>query len=108
MLFRSNGNAEDDYLIENSLPIIYAITPTYTRELQKAELTRISNTLKLVPNLHWIIIEDSEDKTDLVIKLLIKSGLKYTHLNIATPKNWRLKSKVNCILICDIVQSNNA
>ncbi|XP_049825320.1 galactosylgalactosylxylosylprotein 3-beta-glucuronosyltransferase 2 isoform X2 [Aethina tumida] len=48
-----------------SLPTIYAITPTYWRHVQKAELTRLSQTLRLVPNLHWIVIEDSETKTDL-------------------------------------------
>jgi hypothetical protein len=44
----------------------------------------------LVPNLHWIIIEDSDTKTELVRKLLNQSGLSYTHLNAATPEEWRL------------------
>ena len=48
----------------------------------------------LVPNLHWVVIEDSETKTDLVAKLLAKTGLPYTHLNAATPKSWKLKAKV--------------
>jgi hypothetical protein len=79
----------------DDLPVIYAITPTYTRPVQKAELTRLSHTLMLVPNLHWIIVEDSENPTELVSRLLERSGIPYTHLNAATPKNWKLKSKVN-------------
>lgn len=51
---------------------------------------RISQTFLLVPNLHWIIVEDSENKTPLVANLLAKSGLSYTHLNAATPKEWKL------------------
>ena len=48
--------------------VIYMITPTYPRHTQKADLTRLSYTLAHVPNLHWIIIEDHDSKTDLVTK----------------------------------------
>jgi len=54
------------------------------------EWIRISQTFLLVPNLHWIIVEDSENKTPLVGNLLAKSGLSYTHLHAATPKEWKL------------------
>ena len=47
---------------DQSMPIIYAITPTYARPQQKAELTRLCYTFLLVPNLHWILIEDSKGK----------------------------------------------
>ncbi|KAM3957821.1 LOW QUALITY PROTEIN: galactosylgalactosylxylosylprotein 3-beta-glucuronosyltransferase I-like [Aphomia sociella] len=66
------------------LPTIYAITPTYTRLAQKADLTRLSQTLMLVKNFHWIIIEDSEKKTPLVENFLKESTLNYTHLNVKT------------------------
>lgn len=36
------------------LPTIHVVTPTYSRPVQKAELTRLANTLLHVPNLHWI------------------------------------------------------
>lgn len=75
-------------------PIIYAITPTYKRYVQKAELTRISQTLKLVPNVHWIVVEDSEEKTDLVRNLLLDVKLIFTHLNAKTPPFEKLKDKV--------------
>lgn len=77
------------------LPIIYAITPTYTRHVQKAELTRISQTLKLVPNIHWIVVEDSEGKTDLVRNLILDSKLIATHLNAKTPPFEKIKDKVS-------------
>jgi len=74
----------------DSMPIIYAITPTHTRPVQKAELVRLSQTFLLVPNFHWILVEDSEVKTPLVANLLATSGLSYTHLNAETPKEWKL------------------
>jgi hypothetical protein len=51
----------------------------------------------LVPNLHWIIIEDAEDPSSLVANLLKNSGITYTHLTATTPKEWKLKEKV-CLL----------
>jgi len=57
----------------------------------------LSHTLMLVPNLHWIIIEDAEDPSPLVANLLKNSGIRYTHLTAATPKEWKLKEKV-CLL----------
>nr|XP_008192881.1 PREDICTED: galactosylgalactosylxylosylprotein 3-beta-glucuronosyltransferase I [Tribolium castaneum] len=74
-------------------PVIYAVTPTYWRHVQKAELTRISQTLQLVPNVHWIVVEDSDYKTDLVRNLLTESDLIYTHLNAKTPPFEKLKDK---------------
>ncbi|XP_069094199.1 galactosylgalactosylxylosylprotein 3-beta-glucuronosyltransferase 1-like [Pleurodeles waltl] len=68
------------------LPTIFAITPTFTRLVQKAELTRVSNTFLHVPEFHWIVVEDSTNKTQLVTSFLQKSGLRYTHLSIKTPK----------------------
>lgn len=76
------------------LPVIYAITPTYTRYVQKAELTRISQTLKLVPNIHWIVVEDSEEKTDIVRNIILESKIFVTHLNAKTPPFEKLKDKV--------------
>ncbi|XP_030845357.1 galactosylgalactosylxylosylprotein 3-beta-glucuronosyltransferase 1-like [Strongylocentrotus purpuratus] len=65
-----------------TIPTIYAITPTYTRPVQKAELTRVSQTFLHVSNFHWIVVEDTEKKTQLVSRLLTNSGLTYTHLNV--------------------------
>jgi len=74
------------------LPLIYVITPTYARPTQKAELVRLSHTLMLVPKLHWILVEDSNQRSALVNELLIQSGLSYTHLHALTSSKYKLKN----------------
>ncbi|KAM4652015.1 galactosylgalactosylxylosylprotein 3-beta-glucuronosyltransferase 1-like [Discoglossus pictus] len=74
-----------DKPLSSPLPIIFAITPTYARLVQKAELTRLSNTLRQVPSMHWIVVEDSNITTMLVSKFLRTCGVQYTHLCIRTP-----------------------
>lgn len=71
---------------DSQMPTIYFITPTYKRLTQKADLTRLSQTLLHVPKLHWILVEDSVQKTDLVTRFLENCGLSYTHLAVRTPK----------------------
>ncbi|XP_034034864.1 galactosylgalactosylxylosylprotein 3-beta-glucuronosyltransferase 1 [Thalassophryne amazonica] len=75
----------------NLLPTIHVVTPTYTRPVQKAELTRLANTLLHVPNLHWILVEDSQRRTSLVSRLLRETGLNYTHLSVETPRNYKVR-----------------
>ncbi|KAM9834307.1 galactosylgalactosylxylosylprotein 3-beta-glucuronosyltransferase 3 isoform 1-T7 [Syngnathus typhle] len=75
----------------SSLTTVFVITPTYARLVQKAELTRLSHTFLHVPQLHWIVVEDSQHKTPLVGQLLAKSGLAYTHLHVATAKERKLQ-----------------
>ena len=72
------------------MPWIYIITPTYARDVQKAELTRMVQTFLHVPNLHWILIEDAYNQTQLVSKLLRESGLSYTHLHVGTPPEYKM------------------
>ena len=74
--------AEFDELI----PTIYFITPTFYRLNQQAELTRISQTLRHVANLVWVIIEDSDHRTSIVTNLLANCGVKSVHLNVTDPK----------------------
>jgi len=91
------------------LPVIYMVTPTYARPEQKAELTRISYTLKLVKNIHWIIVEDSYEKTKLVTNFLKQTGLNFTHLYVATPKEVKLKDKdPNWLKPRGVLQRNEA
>lgn len=97
---------------------VYAITPTYSRPVQKAELTRyetcsfsnylkdwfsnsiinyrISQTLLLVPFIHWIIVEDADGNSDLVRNLLNHTGLnkRSTLLHAKTTDSFKLKAKV--------------
>uniref|UniRef100_F6ZVY0 Galactosylgalactosylxylosylprotein 3-beta-glucuronosyltransferase n=2 Tax=Ciona intestinalis TaxID=7719 RepID=F6ZVY0_CIOIN len=67
--------------IKEDMPLIFGVTSTYARHLQLPELTRLSQTLLHIPKFHWILTEDSYEKTETVTKLLQKSGLNYTHLN---------------------------
>ena len=48
------------------------ITPTHSRLTQKADLTRLCHTLMHVDNLHWIVVEDSYEKTSLVTRFLAR------------------------------------
>ncbi|XP_056371998.1 LOW QUALITY PROTEIN: galactosylgalactosylxylosylprotein 3-beta-glucuronosyltransferase 1-like [Oenanthe melanoleuca] len=73
----------------DTLPTIHVVTPTYSRPVQKAELTRLANTLLHVPNLHWILVEDSQRLTPLITRLLRDMGLNYTHLNVETPRSYK-------------------
>ncbi|XP_069830700.1 galactosylgalactosylxylosylprotein 3-beta-glucuronosyltransferase 2 [Dendropsophus ebraccatus] len=73
----------------NTMPIIYAITPTYSRPVQKAELTRLANTFRQVPRLHWIVVEDSVHPTDLVSHFLAGAGVRATHLHVPTPRRYK-------------------
>ena len=80
------GISKLDYLNFKSAPTIYVITPTHTRFTQKADLTRLSQTLLHIPKLHWIVVEDAKARTDLVAGLLDSTGLSYTHMAVKTSK----------------------
>ncbi|XP_055345486.1 galactosylgalactosylxylosylprotein 3-beta-glucuronosyltransferase 3-like [Paramacrobiotus metropolitanus] len=82
----------------NPTTTIFIITPTYTRPVQKAELTRLMHTFtsRLLDTslvIHWILVEDAPRKSDLVAHLLQKSGLVFTHLNVETPAEMRVDVK---------------
>lgn len=59
---------------------IYVITPTYRRPEQVAELTRLAQTLMLVRDIHWLVVEDSQIKSPQLTALLQSFGIRYTHL----------------------------
>lgn len=71
-------------------PLPSCISPP-CRLVQKAELVRLSQTLSLVPRLHWVLVEDAESPSPLVSGLLAASGLLFTHLAVLTPKAQRLR-----------------
>ncbi|CAJ0961594.1 unnamed protein product [Ranitomeya imitator] len=79
------------------------------RPHQRAELTRLSQTLLLVPALHWIVVEDSAQRTSLVSDLLAQSELQYTHLHVQTPPAMKLKdSDPNWLKPRGVEQRNEA
>ncbi|NXD53955.1 B3GA2 glucuronosyltransferase, partial [Corvus moneduloides] len=74
---------------EAGLPTIYAITPTYSRPVQKAELTRLANTFRQVSRLHWILVEDAAARSELVTRFVAGAGLPCTHLHVPTPRRYK-------------------
>ncbi|UXI17000.1 RNA-binding protein Nova-1 [Sarcoptes scabiei] len=76
---------------------IYFITPTYNRPVQEAELTRLSSTLLLMPNVHWILVEDASNRTGLINDLLDRVykrriyQFNYTHLYAETPIRFKTR-----------------
>ncbi len=65
---------------------VFCITPTYARTAQKADLTALCQTIMHVPNLLWIVVEDSKKETPLVINLLRRCKVKSVHLKTPTPE----------------------
>lgn len=63
---------------------------------------RLSQTIMLVPNIHWIIIEDAVATSDLVRSLLQRANLldRSTQLNAKTPTDFKLKDKVGAYYYC--------
>uniref|UniRef100_A0A182N790 Galactosylgalactosylxylosylprotein 3-beta-glucuronosyltransferase n=1 Tax=Anopheles dirus TaxID=7168 RepID=A0A182N790_9DIPT len=76
-------------------PTIYAVTPTYSRPVQKAELTRLSHVIRLVPNVFWVIVEDASQTSTLVTNVLKRSDLQARSVQLfaKTPTNFKLKGK---------------
>ena len=64
---------------------LYVVTPTYSRPTQLADLTRLANTLRLVPGVHWLLAEDSNVTSPAVTELLLASGLSFTQLAALRP-----------------------
>ncbi|XP_044764782.1 galactosylgalactosylxylosylprotein 3-beta-glucuronosyltransferase P isoform X2 [Coccinella septempunctata] len=84
----------NDFSVSNpEIPPLYIITPTYRRPEQLAELTRLAHTIMLTPNVHWLVIEDAEQKTELVTDLLERTGLSYDHLLAPMPEIYKKKKK---------------
>nr|XP_034175899.1 galactosylgalactosylxylosylprotein 3-beta-glucuronosyltransferase P-like isoform X2 [Osmia lignaria] len=74
-----------------TLEPLYIITPTYRRPEQIPELTRMSHTLMLVKNVHWLVIEDAITATRQVTRLLERTGLKFEHLTAPMPEKYKQK-----------------
>ncbi|XP_072354489.1 galactosylgalactosylxylosylprotein 3-beta-glucuronosyltransferase 2 [Scyliorhinus torazame] len=89
-LHRNPGLARLGPVSNQSVPTIYAITPTYSRPVQKAELTRLANTFRQLHHFHWLLVEDSAFRSRLVTDLLAHSGIpSYTQLHVQTPRRYK-------------------
>ncbi|XP_064095282.1 galactosylgalactosylxylosylprotein 3-beta-glucuronosyltransferase P-like isoform X2 [Macrobrachium nipponense] len=95
------GNANNlVFNIDNSVPApnsdmpkIYVITPTYRRPEQVAELTRLAQTLMLVPNLHWLVAEDSIAPTRRVLAFLDSCSVPHTYLLATASRRYKGANK---------------
>ncbi|CAK9828830.1 Galactosylgalactosylxylosylprotein 3-beta-glucuronosyltransferase P [Anthophora retusa] len=90
---KSDLPQEQDTLVKcnKTLEPLYIITPTYRRPEQIPELTRMSHTLMLVKNVHWLVIEDAAVATKQVTRLLERTGLKFEHLTAPMPEKYKQK-----------------
>lgn len=77
------------------MSLIIVITPTYQRSDRLADMTRTSNTLKHIKNIHWIIVEDGPDISPNVERLLKRSKISFTYLYAETPPELRVNRKSN-------------
>ena len=75
-----------DLDFKSDLPVIYFVTPTYTRREQFAELTRLSQTLAHVKNLIWIVAEDSNVCSNRIRSILERQRFPSVHLVSPMPK----------------------
>ncbi|KJH49526.1 glycosyltransferase family 43 [Dictyocaulus viviparus] len=69
-------------------PLIIVITPTYKRPARLADMTRFANTLRLVPYVHWIVIEDAIETFPYVENILRRSTHAYTYFALRSPKGY--------------------
>ena len=67
-------------------PVIFLITPTFQRKTQKADLTALCHTLKHIPLLLWIVVEDSASRSPLIQALLARCSVPAVHLTVKSPE----------------------
>jgi len=80
-------NELDDSISNLALkPIVFVITPTYNRATQLADMTRLAQTLMLVKNIFWIVVEDSYTISNQISALLNRTCIPYAHLLGPRPK----------------------
>lgn len=74
------------------VPTVYFITPTYPRREQFAELIRLGQTLMHVPNLHWIVADDTDSCNHHLDEFLNRFGKLILGLAIS------VNTIMNCVL----------
>ncbi|CAB04033.3 Galactosylgalactosylxylosylprotein 3-beta-glucuronosyltransferase [Caenorhabditis elegans] len=87
---------------------IIVITPTYRRITRMPDITRMSNTLKQIKNLHWIVIEDGEELVPAVQNVLERSGLPYTYVTHKTAKGYPAKGWYQRDMALKMLRTNSS
>ncbi|XP_047488307.1 galactosylgalactosylxylosylprotein 3-beta-glucuronosyltransferase S-like [Penaeus chinensis] len=67
---------------------IYVVTGTYQRTNQMPEMTQLAQTLMLVPNVHWIVAEDTRVHNKWIMEYLRFTGIPFTYLKTPTPRKF--------------------
>uniref|UniRef100_A0A183BV84 Galactosylgalactosylxylosylprotein 3-beta-glucuronosyltransferase n=1 Tax=Globodera pallida TaxID=36090 RepID=A0A183BV84_GLOPA len=67
------------------------------RPSRLADMTRLSQTLMHVKNVHWIVIEDGDAPVASIKRVLIRSGIKHTYLAKNGSAFHKMAKKVNPI-----------
>ena len=75
-------------VMHSNIPWIFTITPTYKRSTQVVDITSLCQTLQLVPNLVWIVIEDGYLKSDTISDLLRRCTAQTVHLIARNISEW--------------------
>ena len=52
------------------MPYVIGVSPTYYRQTQRLDLTRLCQTLMNVPRFLWIVVEDSTSTSEQVKEIL--------------------------------------
>ncbi|KAL5493873.1 hypothetical protein EMCRGX_G015107 [Ephydatia muelleri] len=98
---RSNTSSPEENLIQHHThmtasqqePVIYLITATYQRQSQKADLVSLCHTLKHVPSLVWIVVENSASQSPVIRAVLGRCNISAVHLTVQTPERIQAKKK---------------
>lgn len=68
----------------DSQTTIIIITPTHKRPERFADMTRFSQTLMHIKNIHWIVIEDDNKTVPAMERILQRSKIPYTYFFTTT------------------------
>ena len=86
---RSPARADQD-VQEGEQEELFIVTPTYSRQEQEAELTRLGQTLLLAGNITWIVVEDRQEVSTRTKNILAK----FSSLNIVLMAGGTLTSLI--------------
>ncbi|XP_037803728.1 galactosylgalactosylxylosylprotein 3-beta-glucuronosyltransferase S-like [Penaeus monodon] len=82
-----DGNRARRRLLEYGRTI-YVVTGTYQRSNQIPEMTQLAQTLMLVPDVHWIVAEDTRVDNKRLMEYLQFTGIPFTYLKTPTPRKF--------------------
>nr|CAD2184772.1 unnamed protein product [Meloidogyne enterolobii] len=85
---------------------VILITPTYKRHERLADMTRLSQTLMHVQNLHWVVVEDANHTSPAVERILQRSKIPYTYFYTTTKPGFPLRGWTHRNVALEYVRKN--